>query len=313
MPRDYYHILGITREASADEIKRAYRKLAKQFHPDVNKGDKTAEERFKEVSEAYEVLSDPKKRQQYDMLGHAFAGGGPRPGPGGGYQWTSAGGDPQQWNSEMFGGEGLGDLFSELFGMGGVRTGRGAGARRAPVQPQRGHDIEGQVDVEFVEALQGTTVQIEIRRGGQRETISVRVPPGVIEGQKLRLTGKGEPGAHGGGTGDLYLTVHIRPHPFYRREGSDISADLPITIYEALLGGQVEVETPDGKAKMKIPAGTPSGQKFRIKGKGAPHVGKAGHGDFYAVIQIVPPKSIPKDLKEFAERLSTEAPYDPRK
>lgn len=287
MPQDYYQILGVHRQASADEIKRAYRKLAKQFHPDVNKGNRASEERFKEITAAYDVLSDPKKRQQYDMLGQAWQGGEPTRGM-----------------------EDLGELFSELFGMGGVRTGRRTYGRREPAM-QRGEDIASTVDVDFLDAVHGTTVQFELRRSTGRDRIAVRIPPGVEEGQKLRVSGKGEPGALS--AGDLYLTVHITPHPVFRRDGSDIIADLPITIYETILGGHVDVETPCGKAKMKVPAGTASGQKFRIKGKGAPVMGKRGvHGDFYAVIQIVPPKSIPKELKDVAERLATEAAYNPR-
>lgn len=305
MSKDYYHILGVDRTASAEEIKRAYRKLAKQHHPDVNKGAKASEDRFKDISAAYDVLSDVKKRQQYDMLGNAFAGGGGGPG-GAGPQWQG---------ENPFGGAGgpenLGDLFSELFGMGGVRTGRGGTGRRRSAQPppQRGGDIASHVDVEFLDALHGTTAQFELRRDGSRDRISVRIPPGVEEGQKLRIGGKGESGVMGGPAGDLYLTVHIKPHPTFHRAGADISADLPITIYEALLGGSVEVDTPFGKAKMKIPAGTASGQKFRIKGKGAPVMGKSGtHGDFYAVIQIVPPKVISKEVKALAEKLAEEAP-----
>lgn len=319
MSKDYYQILGVDRSASAEEIKRAYRKLAKQHHPDVNKGAKASEDRFKDISAAYDVLSDAKKRQQYDMLGNAFAGaggGGGGPAGGGGFQWTSSGRPGENPFGGAAGMDNLGDLFSELFGMGGVRTGRGGAGQRRSSQPppQRGGDIESHVEVEFLDALHGTTAQFELRRNGSRDRISVRIPPGVEEGQKLRIGGKGESGAMGGPAGDLYLTVHITSHPVFRRDGADVEADLPITIYEAILGGSVEVDTPQGKAKMKIPASTASGQKFRIKGKGAPVIGKSGtHGDFYAVIQIVPPKVISKEVKALAEKLAEETAENPRK
>lgn len=332
MAKDYYQILGIARTADADEIKKAYRRLAKQYHPDVNKGESGAEDRFKEVSEAYEVLSDAKKRKQYDMLGHAFAGGGAAPGGysgfggrSGGFSWSSGGGMPgQDVPDEMFEG-GIGDLFSELFGMGGVRSRKGSrastGTGRSGSDPSartkeiRGQDLRGSVDIDFLEAVHGTTCQVELDRGatGKTEKISVKIPAGVTQGQQLRLSGKGGMAPAGGKAGDLFLEVRIRAHEKFWREGADVFTELPITFYEAILGGTVEVTTPDGSANMKLPAGATSGQKFRLRGKGAPIMGeKGGVGDLYAIIQIVPPIEIDEETRKIAENWSKDHPYNPR-
>ena len=304
--KDYYQILGIPHGSSADEIKKAYRRLAKQYHPDINK-NKGAEERFKEISEAYNTLSDPEKKRQYDTFGQAFEQrfGGAQ--GFGGFQ----GGAGQQ-GQEFHGFGDLGDLFSELFEMGGVRTGRGSSGR-ARSAPTRGKDLFVDVEVDFLEAVHGTKRDVRVSRGRGGQEISVKIPAGVDNASKIRVSGKGEAGSHGGASGDIYLRIHVNPHPLFWREGSDVYCEIPITIYEAALGASVSVPTLDGTAQMKIPAGTSSGQKFRLKEKGAPVLGKKGEkGDQYVVVKMVPPKKIDpaveKMLKEWAEK----HPYHPR-
>lgn len=313
MAKDFYQVLGVPRSATQDEIKKAYRRLAKQFHPDVNKGAQRAEERFKDITEANEVLSDPKKRQQYDLLGEAYAQGG----PGGGFDWrtrTSRG--PRGGPEGVPGFDGLGDLFSELFGFGGVNRQEPPGARPRSggfAGAERGDDVTATVEIEFLEALQGTSRQLQVDRGGRREKIAVKIPAGVADGQRIRVAGKGGSGARGGTPGDLLLDVRVRPHPKFTRTGADLQTEVPITIYEAILGAEVTVPTWDGGGiKMKIPAGTASGQRFRIKGKGVPSSGKTSSGDLYVLAHIAPPQHLNEKWRQLAEQMATECPYNPR-
>lgn len=334
MAKDFYQVLGVARGASDDEIKKAYRRLAKQYHPDVNK-DKGAEEKFKEISEAYNVLSDPEKKKQYDMFGAAGAGYGPFPGGGGGgqgpggFRWEFRQG-PQSSGGFDFsglGGEGgpegmggLGDLFGELFQMGGMRqSGRRGGRKNRPMPgfeeagPTAGKDISTDLNIDFLEAVHGTNRQMHLRKGNKTETLTVKIPPGVDNGSKVRVTGKGEPGQDGGKVGDLYLNVTVKPHPIFWREGADIYCEAPVTIYEALLGATITVPTLEGTANMKIPAGTTSDQKFRLKGKGTPILGKKGEvGDQYVVVQIVPPKKIDPQIEKWLKEWAEKHPYNPR-
>lgn len=328
--KDYYQILGLARGASADEIKKTYRRLAKQYHPDINK-NKEAEEKFKEISEAYNVLSDPKQKQQYDMFGQTGFGGGSTGGAGpGGFRWefrqgpegsrTSGNADPRDFG-EMFGGGGLGDLFNELFQMGGMRS-RGPKQRagqgfedihREAAEPVRGKDNYADVEIDFTEAIEGLQRKIRIHRGDKKEELTVKIPAGVDNGSKVRLSGKGDPGQDGGASGDLYLVVHVKPHPIFWREDADIYCEVPLTIYEAALGATVEVPTVDGSAKMKIPEGTAGGQKFRIKGKGAPILGKSNQrGDAYVIVKIVPPKKLKKEARSWLQEWAEKYPYFPR-
>ncbi|MDO8494143.1 MAG: DnaJ C-terminal domain-containing protein [Deltaproteobacteria bacterium] len=330
--KDFYQILGVPRSATASEIKKAYRRLAKQHHPDVSK-EKGSEEKFKEISEAYDVLSDPKKKQQYDTFGSApFGGGGAAGGPfgggsgagPGGVRWDfrqggSPGGDVGGGNFEGFGG--LGNLFEELFQMGGMRGRGGAQGGRSAYpggsqtqQPQKGGDRTTDMEIEFLEACQGTSCQIRINWGGGSENLRVKIPAGVDNGSKVRIAGKGEPGLFGGPPGDLYLNVNVKSHPVFWREGSDLLCEVPLTIYEAVLGATVEVPTLTGTAQMKIPPKTASGQKFRLKEKGVPSLDKKGiSGDEYIIVQIVPPEKIDKKTLEIFEQLAREKPYNPRK
>lgn len=300
--KDYYSLLNVARTASADEIKKAYRKLAMQYHPDKNPGDKKAEEKFKEFSEAYEVLSDPKKRELYDQFGHAgtqggFGGGGPGGfggfGGGGGPRGGGSGPDPFQ---DMFS-----DVFSEIFGA----RGPGAGARR---RPTKGSDLRYSLNITFEEAALGTEKIISFirQRNGRDETakLSVNVPAGVKDDQRLKLSGEGDGPVGGGANGDLYVIIKVQEHPLFKRQDSDIILDLPISYTDAILGTSVEIPTITGKAVIRIPPGTHSGQTFRLKGKGFPKVGGFGAGDMLARLIVDTPEKISGRQKELLEELS---------
>ncbi|HKY64448.1 MAG TPA: DnaJ C-terminal domain-containing protein [bacterium] len=324
--KDYYQILGVSPTANDAEIKKAYRKLAKQYHPDVNKGDKSAEERFKDISAAYDTLSDKKKRQEYDLMrtyGGGFGGmGGESHGfrgrPDGGFDFstfTGPGGASagQQGNIHFEYGD-LGDLFGDIFG-GGVKGGaRGGGfGTRARGAPMRGADRTYSMEIDFLDAVRGMTSKIGLESGaGKSEKINVKIPAGVKTGSKIRLAGKGDPSPSGGPSGDLFIEVKVRPHPYFSREGDDIYLQLPITIGEAVHGAQIEVPTVDGKLKMKIPAGTQGGQKFRLKGKGVVHRHDEGHGDQYVVVQLQLPPELDKESRNLIEEFTKRNSYNPR-
>lgn len=328
--KDYYQILGVPKGSSDTEIKKAYRRLAKQHHPDVNRGDKGAEEKFKDISEAYSVLSDPEKRKQYDMFGTGGFHGFDPSGAAHGYQWSSQEGpDGVRFYSSTgpggFEGFGdLGDIFGELFNMGGAK--RAAGRKRPredayKAYEQAARQQTGKIDggdtyttfeISFEDAIRGVSTKLSIQRDDKVDHITVKIPAGVDNGSKVRIKGKGHPGQRGGKTGDLYLNIRVKAHKIFWREGADIYVDVPISVYEAVLGGKVDVPTLSGNVRMTIPAGTASGQKFRLKGKGAPVLGKKTTGDLYAIIQIVPPKAMDADTKHLFEDLSQKSPYNPR-
>jgi molecular chaperone DnaJ len=351
--KDFYAALGVAKDADAPTIKKAYRKLARDLHPDKNTGDKQAEERFKEVSEAYAVLSDPAKRAEYDEQRSLFGSGGFRRGNGGG-SFTGGFG-------EMFGGGGLGDLFGGMFGGGGSRA-RG---------PRRGTDAETDVTLDFAEAVRGVTVPLRITsphtchtcngsgaapgttphtcqtcggsgavsvnqgpfslsqpcrdcRGRGRivdtpcsecrgsgvttreRTLTVRIPEGVHDGQRIRLAGKGSPGEHGGPAGDLYVRVHVAAHRVFGRRGDHLTVTVPVTFTEAALGAEITVPTLDGTVRLRVPEGTPSGKTFRVKGKGAKK------GDLLVTVEVVVPKDLSAKARKALETLAAEDGADPR-
>lgn len=302
--KDPYDILGVSRTASQDDIKKAYRRLAKQYHPDRNPNDKTAEQRFKEVHAAYEVLGDPQRRAQYDR----FGAGGPAPDV---HTWTSSGGVP--FGDVSFGFDSLGDLtgiFEQFFNRGSAAgTRRRATGRRSSA---RGPDIEHAVELSFEEAIHGAVRDVVLSGGpGQpEERIRFRVPPGVSEGQRVRIRGKGQEGP--GGRGDLMIRCHIRPHPYFQREGLDILLEAPLTFAEATLGASVEVPTLGGVTAVKIPPGTSSGTKLRLRDRGVRDERAGQTGDMYVIVRIVAPKDLSAHVKELVQKLDQELNHRPR-
>jgi len=335
--RDYYELLGVPRTATADQVKRAYRKLAKQYHPDRNPNDKTAEARFKEIHRAYEVLSDAQKRKMYDQFGHAGVGGGAPPGgwaagPGGRrvYTWSSAGGPDIPIEDlddlfSVFAGPGhssaggftdrVGDsVFDQFFGRAAQRRG---GARQArPEDAGAGRNLEYTITLTFDQAVRGTTLEISVPSAAWHSPagkVKVKIPAGVAHGQRIRIRGKGRPGTHGSLPGDLYILCQVEPHPYFRRLGNDIYLNLPLSVTEAALGAKVEIPTLDGKTVLTIPPGTPSGAKLRLKNKGVQPAGNQPRGDQYAVVRIVPPKSPTPRQRELLEQLQNAGEDSPRK
>ncbi len=310
--KDYYEILGVPRNATQEEIQRAYRKLARKYHPDVNK-EPGAEEKFKEINEAYEVLKDPEKRKRYDQLGaHWKAGQEFTPPPGWDIHFDfGSGGGVEDIFFGGFGGEsGFSDFFEMLFG----------GARRKHRARQNystggftwvrdGSDQEATIRISLEDAYRGTTKTITLPHNNK--TYEVKIPRGILPGQKIRLAGQGSPGMGGGRSGDLYLRVEIEPHPVFRLEGRDLYMDLPVTPWEAALGGDISVNTLDGSVTVKIPPGTQSGQKLRLRGKGMPNP-KGVPGDLYAVIQIKVPKHLTSEERRLFEELKRVSQFNPR-
>ncbi|MEB4589831.1 DnaJ C-terminal domain-containing protein [Candidatus Thiothrix sp. Deng01] len=300
--KDYYQILGVAKDASQDDIKRAYRKLAHKYHPDVSQ-EKDAETRFKELGEAYEVLKDPEKRTAYDQLGADWKAGQE------GFQ------PPPDWGTgfEFHGGghtaaDDFSDFFESLFGRGGFQRGGGRSAGGAAWQA-RGEDSHAKVFIDLEDAYQGATRSLNLRSAGvgpdgrpqaHERSIQVKIPKGVRAGQHIRLQGQGDPGVGGGAAGDLYLEIAFNPHSLYQVEGRDVSLELPIAPWEAALGGKVQVPTPLGVVDLKIPAGSSSGKRMRLKGRGIP--GQTP-GDFYVTLAIVTPDRLSEEDKKHYEAL----------
>jgi curved DNA-binding protein len=303
--KDYYKILGVAREASADDIKSAYRRLARKYHPDVSK-EKDAEEKFKEMAEAYETLKDPEKRAAYDQLGSYKPGQDFRP--------------PPDWEQQFARSQGsfddidLSDLFA-AFGGGGL--GRG-GARRAD-RPLPGSDYEAVVRISFEQAYEGTEIDLELSAlewdpdGGMRRVphrVKTRIPRGVTDGEKLRVPGKGGKGANGGPNGDLYLDIEVAAHPLYRVAGKDLYVDLPLAPWEAVLGVSVQLPTPGGAVSLKVPAGTRAGQQMRLSGRGMTRGKDAGH--MFAIVRIEVPTVVDDKQRKLFKELAETTNFNPR-
>jgi curved DNA-binding protein len=291
--RDYYETLGVPRGASEDDIRRAYRRLARQYHPDVNK-EEGAEDRFKEVSEAYEVLRDPEKRAQYDRFGENWKAGQDVSGAGGfeGFQGFGTGADGGV-QFDFGDGTDFSDFFGGLFG-GRARRGRGGGGFEG--FQRRGRDVEAELEISLQEAARGGRRRFTI---DDRE-IEVTIPPGVRDGQRLRLAGEGGSGPGGGPSGDLILRIRLRRDPRFRVKGSDLHTDLPVRPWQAALGDEVRVPTLDGSARVKVPAGSSCGRRLRLRGEGL------GDGDLYAHVKIEVPKKLSKKERKLYEGLRDE-------
>jgi curved DNA-binding protein len=306
--KDYYQVLGVARDASADDIKKAYRKLARKYHPDVSK-EADASARMQEVNEAYAALSDPEKRAAYDQVGRGFQPGQdfrPPPGWDEGFEFSRHEFDPQE-------AAGFSDFFSELFGrMNGARS---AGGARFEA---RGEDHVAKVMLEVEDAFRGATRSLTLRSPRldgdgrvhlENRTLEVKIPVGMREGSLIRLAGQGAPGLGGGAAGDLLLEVHFRPHPRYRVDGADLHVTLPLAPWEAALGAVVPVETPGGTLSVRVPAGAQSGREMRVRGKGIPG---AKPGDLYLDLQVVLPDASTPRAREIYETMQREIPFDPR-
>jgi curved DNA-binding protein len=305
--KDYYKSLGVEKTASTDEIKKAYRKLARKYHPDVNPNNKEAEEKFKEISEANEVLSDPEKRKKYDTLGADWKRY-EQTGGQGGFDWgkysqgqPGGGGYQYQGDFEGFGGGGFSDFFESIFGGGFGRQQQRAGGRTRGGFAYKGQDYQAEMEISFDEAFHGTERILNVIN----QKLRIKTKPGVSDGQVLRLKGKGGPGPNGGEAGDLFITVRVAPHPEYKRKGDDLYKDVSVDLYTAILGGEIHVPTISGNIKVKIPAEAQNGMTLRVKGKGFPKYGhESEHGDLYLKLKIQIPKNLSQKEKDLFKELA---------
>ena len=315
--RDYYEILGVARDATPDAIKKAYRGLARKYHPDVNPGDKSAEGRFKEVQSAYDVLADKEKRALYDRHGRAafegMAASGPRTNSS---EWTTRFGEPGFENIDLsdligsFGGAGRGEdagnasIFEDL--MGRVRGGR-------PNRQRSGRTLEAHLVIPFMTAVKGGQTTIEVQRTtGKTESLVVKIPPGIDTGAKLRLKGQGEPGSKGAPAGDLTIVIDVEPHAYFKREGQNLQIEVPISVSEAILGAKIDVLALEGTKSLTIPPGSSSGQKLRLKGQGIPAAAGKPGGDLFVVLKVVVPKNIDAASRRLIEEFAERNPQSPR-
>jgi DnaJ-class molecular chaperone len=308
--RDPYEVLGVPRTASQDDVKRAYRKLAKKLHPDANKSDAKAAVKFAELNAAYEILGEDDKRKAFDR-GEIDAEGKPRfrgfegahPGSGGGFETFTWG--PEGMRRSGRGGagfSGIDDILGNIFG------GRAGAQFEDFAARRRGQDVLAQITITLAEAAKGGSRRVHLPSGKE---VEVKIPKGLTDGQQIRLKGQGQAGPGGAQAGDALITVNIAPHPIFKPEGANLRVELPITLYEAVLGAKVRVPTLDGAVELAIPAGTSAGRTFRLKGKGLPT--KGAHGDLYASVRIVLPEEKDSELEELMRRRRDEKPYDPRK
>ena len=305
--RDFYEVLGVSRTATKDEVRKAYKKLARKFHPDVKPADPESEKKLSEITEAYDVLSDEEKRKNYDQFGHSFrgAGGGP------------SGGNP----FEGFGGGGTGgtafdleDLFGGMFGGGGGKGGSpfGGGRQRQP-RAQKGSDVKAEITVPFTVAVEGGDYSLSVQQGSKNERLTVKIPAGIDEGQSIRLAGQGSAGSGGGAAGDLLVTIHIAAHPWFRRDGHNVLVDVPVSPSEAALGAKIDVPTlHEGVVVLSVPPGTSSGAKLRLRGKGVRNPKTGDRGDQFVVLRIVLPKALSDDAQALYQQLADLPSNDPR-
>jgi curved DNA-binding protein len=318
---DYYQILGVKRDASQAEIQKAYRGLARKYHPDMNPDDKTAKEKFQKVQSAYDVLNDPSKRELYDRYGSAFesaaagAGAGPR-----GQAWHGQGApgfeeiDFSQLFGDRFGGEtgGTGHPFAEIFSN-FRRGGQAGGKGRRGRAEERGADVQSEIEIPFQTAVTGGKAEVGVQHpDGKIHRIEVKIPAGIADGAKIRLRGQGGPGAGKSPAGDLLLTIHVAAHPWFTRRGNDLTVRVPVTLAEAVAGAKVDVPTPSGTISLRVPPRTSGGAKLRIRGHGVkPKTGEPG--DLFAEIQIVLPPVIDDAAAEAIRKLDLEHPSSPRR
>lgn len=312
--KDFYKVLGVSKDVSAAELKKVYRKLARKYHPDSNPGDAAAEAKFKEISEAHSVLSDPEQRKEYDQI-RAMGSGARFTAPGGaqsgGFDDVFGGmfgGGGRQGYTFQQGGGGFDDIFGGMFG--GGRYGNASGGFRGAAGPTRGRDIAASTTLDFITATKGDTIQLQTSDG---RPINVKIPAGVADGQKIKLRGRGEPSPDGGAAGDIVLTVTVRKHPVFERDGLNLRVNVPVTFTEAALGATIEVPTLGGEpVRLRVAPGTPSGRVLRVKGRGVQTA--KGTGDLLAIVQVAVPSHLSADaeeaLKEFAAKLPKENPRE---
>ncbi len=305
MDEDYYKVLGVNRDASQADIQRAYRKLARQYHPDMNPDDASAKERFQRVQQAYDVLGNAEKREMYDRYGSSFQSGG---GGGGGSPFGfHPGGFEEMDLEQIFGGrgpEGFADIFRQFTG------GQAGGGRRRAHPP--GRDLQHELEIPFRTAVTGGEAALTVQRPGNRvETISVKIPAGIEDGKKIRLRGQGEAAVRGGKPGDILLKIRVAAHPFFTRHGDNLELTVPVTLAEAALGAKIDVPTPKGTITLTVPPGTSSGRRLRVKGHGI-NSPRRPAGDLFAVIRIVLPSAFDDESKELVHQLDARHPMTPR-
>lgn len=325
--RDYYNVLGVPKNATEKQIKHSYRKLARKYHPDINPGDRGAEVKFKEINEAYEVLSDADKRRKYDQLGanwkqyERFAREQPGGFPGfegfrvdfGGPGGEQVGGFSDFFKTFFGGGLDIDDLLGR---MGGGLRGSGFGGRPGGFSsaPAKGRDVSARIEITLEESFHGTAKRLSLQGspGAPDQQIEVKIPAGVRDGSRIRVAGKGEPSPRGGSPGDLFLEIMLRAHPIYRRDGDDLYVDVPVTVAEVALGAEIEVPTPSGKARIKVPSGSQSGRLMKLRGKGMPRLKGQGHGDLLVKLQVLTPTQLSDRERQLLQELGSLSKENPR-